>query len=119
MPVTVKPALGNSTARGSPTYPNPTTPTRARLVRIFSARICAVAKGKVSSGDSVITPVFSHSARGRAEKTTATRLIQQAQQAGAQLFRGERFLQIHDGFVQYAVPAHDAVGVARHEYDLG
>src|ERR1035437_8387746 len=119
MPVTVKPALANSTARGSPTYPNPTTPTRARLVRIFSARICAVAAGKVSSGDSVIKPVFSHSARGRAEKHAPARLFQHAPHDGAQLFGGERFLQIHHGIVQYAVAAHDAVGVARHEYDLG
>src|ERR1035437_8343402 len=65
MPVTVNPARANSTARGSPTYPSPTTPTRARRVRIFSAKICAVAPGKVSSADSVIEPIFSHSARAR------------------------------------------------------
>src|SRR5450759_1733055 len=65
MPVTVKPARANSTARGSPTYPSPTTPTRARRVRIFSAKSCAVAPGKVSSADSVIEPIFSHSARAR------------------------------------------------------
>src|SRR5450759_4798499 len=63
MPVTVKPARANSTARGSPTYPSPTTPTRARRVRIFPAKICAVAPGKVSSADSVMALLFSHSAR--------------------------------------------------------
>src|ERR1035437_10265629 len=68
MPMTVKPASANSTARGSPTYPNPTTPTRARLVRIFSARTCAVARGKVPVIDSAMKPPVSHSARGRAEK---------------------------------------------------
>src|ERR1035437_6994807 len=68
MPMTVKPAAANSTARGSPTYPNPTTPTRARLVRIFPARTCAVARGKVPFVDSAMKPPVSHSARGRAEK---------------------------------------------------
>ncbi len=33
---------------------------RARLERIFSARISALATGTVSSVDSVIEPVFSH-----------------------------------------------------------
>src|SRR5690349_5775146 len=37
-PVTSNPALENSTASGSPTYPRPMTPTRACLLRIFSRR---------------------------------------------------------------------------------
>jgi len=48
MPVTENPALANSTASGSPTYPRPTIPTRAARVRIFSSSIAR------------ITLVFSH-----------------------------------------------------------
>src|SRR6266568_4681937 len=73
MPVTVKPALANSTARGRPTYPSPTMPTRARLLRIFSARISAVAVVERICG-SVIKLVFSHRGRKRRGPSSPVKL---------------------------------------------
>src|SRR5690349_4878323 len=43
MPVAWKPALPNSTARGNPTYPSPTTPVRARRLFSFSRSVSASA----------------------------------------------------------------------------
>src|SRR5262245_53476675 len=40
MPVTRNPALANSSARGSPTYPRPITPQRAVRRSIFSPSSC-------------------------------------------------------------------------------
>src|SRR5437870_13050097 len=42
MPVTSNPALANSTASGSPTYPNPTIPTFALWLRILSSSACCI-----------------------------------------------------------------------------
>ena len=51
IPVTVYPALANSTARGRPTYPNPTIPTRAVRARILSSSIFAVVSSTVWVSD--------------------------------------------------------------------
>src|SRR5579872_6610280 len=59
IPVTVKPALANSTARGRPTYPSPIIPTRAVRVRIFSSRTLAVAS--MATSGCGMEQLFSHS----------------------------------------------------------
>ena len=102
MPVTVKPALANSTASGSPTYPRPTMPTRARLERIFSARISALATGTVSSVDSVIEPVFSHRSV-RFHGYSSTRSTRYTVALNCSAVNG--FCKYATGVVQYAVAA--------------